>query len=87
MSARSVETSICSPSISDGEVDWYLVADGQVLTPTPNQSWKSDEVSGAKKITLTAVIVGGKQPCLMISDMNVDEGTVLKLEVKLQGMS
>ena len=84
LSVRSVELSLGTIT-TDGQIDWYLIGDGKVFKPIPGSSWKSDDLCGAKKLTLTAVMIGGKQPRLLTADTNTDEGTALRMEVKLQG--
>lgn len=85
LSVRSIEMYIGNPVTSDGHVDWYLGAGGRMIRPIPGSTWKSADVYGAKKITLTASMTGGTKPRLMTADMNVAEGTTLNMEVKLQG--
>ena len=89
---QSIELYITSNMTGMGNIIWELIGDDNRVKPTPGSTWKTGELSGSKHIALTAIMSDRKKlssnqstQLLPAVRSNADEGTTLRMEVKLQG--
>ena len=92
LSVQSIELYMSSKMTLRGNINWELHGDDSSVKPTPGTTWKTGELAGSKHIALTAMMSDRKKhssnqstQLLPAVRSNADEGTTLRIEVKLQG--
>ena len=85
---QSIELYVGSNMIGRGNINWELHGDDNTVKPTPGSTWRTGDLAGSKHIFLTAMMSGRKKQTMQLLPAvrsNADEGTTLRIEVKLQG--
>jgi len=87
-SVRSIELEVNSQTYENGRVLWTVCGGNACLLPTPGNVLDSDGLAGAKKVTLTATMSGGKgdvawQHTQLFRARNEDDRPQMRLVVKL----
>ena len=88
---KSIELDVSSTTFEGGRVVWQLCGGSACLLPSPGQTMKSEGLAGAKKVTLTATLSGGKgdvawqhTQLMRTHKDKAGEGKRLRMVVKLQ---
>ena len=89
LAVNSVELDVISCVTDGGNITWCLHGDDKSVCPTPNTTWKTGKLAGSKRLVLSAMMSSFKgcksTQLLPARKDNADEGTTLRMEVKLQG--
>ena len=91
LSVNSVALDVRSCATDGSDIHWSLHGDGKCLLPTPNTTWKTGDLAGSKRLVLRAVMAtfenSSPHSTQLLSALrdNDDEGTTMRIEVKLQG--
>ena len=86
---HSIELYVSSTVMGMGKIHWDLHGDDNSVNLTPGSTWKTYDLAGSKRLVLTAVMSSFKDcrstQLLPARKDNADEGTTLRMEVKLKG--
>ena len=89
LSVNTVALYISSYATGTGDIQWSLHGDDNSVKPILGSTWKTGDLVGSKRLVLTAVISSFKDSrstrLLPACRDNADEGTTMRIEVKLQG--
>ena len=85
MSARSIEVDLITHT--PDHCHCFMIGDDGIFRDIALGSiWKSEALSGSKRLTLVAMTSGGKESTLMRAKVaHVGDGDILRIVVKLQG--
>ena len=94
LTVKSIELDVNSTTFENGRVVWQLCGGNACLLPSPGSTMKSEGLAGSKKVTLTAMLSGGKgnlawqhTQLMRAKKDKPEEGTKLRIVVKLQSDS
>ena len=92
LSVQSIELYMTSKMTGTGNIYWELYGDDNSVKPNPGSTSRTGDLAGSKHIALTAIMSDKKkdssnQSTQLLSALrdNADDGTTLRIEVKLQG--